>query len=235
MNIVGMMRVKNEARWIRKSVESILRLCDRVVILDDHSTDGTLDVLCSMHYGGARLWVIASPFEGLQEARDKNFLLDKCTDADWIIAIDGDEVLTDIAPLARAMMRTDRGCLSLPILYAWDRPDQIRVDGVYGNFRRESVFRPDGSRFHETVMGPNFHCGNVPPKIRETRAYAEAPLLHFGYMEQDDRIRKYAWYNRNDPHNASEDCYRHMVQGDIPEVPADAKLKHAGPLAFRPL
>jgi hypothetical protein len=33
-----------------------------------------------------------------------------------------------------------------------------------------------------------------------------------------------------DPNNAFEDNYRHCVQGDVPEVPASAVLRHAGPL-----
>jgi hypothetical protein len=55
-------------------------------------------------------------------------------------------------------------------------------------------------------------------------------LYHLGYMCPEDRLRKYQWYNTIDPENESEDRYRHMVQGDIPEVPAHLKLKHAGPL-----
>jgi len=231
MNVVGMIRVKNEARWIRESIESLLPLCSRVVLFDDHSTDGTREIVDSI----PMVSLICSPFEGLNEARDKNCLLGFCQDADWIISIDGDEVLTDATRLLDAMQTTREKCLSLPILYAWDAPDQIRIDGVYGNFRRESVFRPDGSLFHDSGSGPNFHCGNVPPKIRESRGFAEAPLLHYGYMNRADRLRKFVWYNRQDPNNYSEDCYRHIMQGDVDDVPADMKLKHAGPLEFRKL
>jgi hypothetical protein len=49
-------------------------------------------------------------------------------------------------------------------------------------------------------------------------------------MRRSDRLMKYRWYNTTDPNNEREDCYRHMVQGDLPEVPAYLKLKRAGPL-----
>ena len=55
-------------------------------------------------------------------------------------------------------------------------------------------------------------------------------LLHYGYLHREDRVRKYRWILSIDPNNEAEDYYRHSVQGDIPEVPADLKLKHAGPL-----
>ena len=225
-----MMRCKNEARWIRRSIESILPLCNAgVAVFDDHSTDGTAEIAASIP-GVANM---RSPFSGLNEARDKNFLLAAIAPCDWIIAIDGDEELRAPEALASAMQTSKALCLSLPIWYLWDREDQMRVDGVYGNYHRESVFRPRrDARFHEGPP-PNFHCGNVPPMLRDRREIVNAPLLHYGYMERDDRLRKYSWYNAKDPLNHSEDCYRHMVQGDIVEVPTDAVLKHGGPLKLR--
>ena len=232
-----MLRVKNEARWIKRSIESIAPLCNAGIwVLDDNSTDDTLELAWA-----AGACVIPSPFVTLNEARDKNMLLQMALHAkpDWIICIDGDEELSgDYRDNLALTMRTTRAySISLPIWYLWDRPDQLRVDGVYGNFHRESVFRPvPGARFHEAGSGPNFHGGNVPsipPSLRDRREVVNAPLLHYGYMERDDRLRKYSWYNAKDPDNRAEDCYRHMVQGDIVQVPADAVLKHAGPLKLR--
>ena len=187
MIIAGMLRVKNEARWIKRSIESIAPLCNAGIwVLDDNSTDDTLELAWA-----AGACVIPSPFVTLNEARDKNMLLQMALHAkpDWIICIDGDEELSgDYRDNLALTMRTTRAySISLPIWYLWDRPDQLRVDGVYGNFHRESVFRPvPGARFHEAGSGPNFHCGNVPsipPSLRDRREVVNAPLLHYGYME----------------------------------------------------
>ena len=228
-----MMRCRNESRWIKRSIESIAPLCNGgIAVFDDHSTDGTAEIAASI----TGVALMRSPFTELNEARDKNLILAGIrADADWVVAIDGDEELRAPEALASAMQTSKALCLSLPIWYLWDREDQMRVDGVYGNFHRESVFRPrPGARFHEGPA-PNFHCGNVPPVLRERREIVNAPLLHYGYIERDDRLRKYSWYNAKDPDNHSEDCYRHMVQGDIVEVPHDAVLKHGGPLSLRQL
>ena len=237
MNVFGMMRVKNEARWIRRAVESIAPICDRIVVLDDHSTDGTAREAIA---GGADYNICFSPFDGLDEVRDKNYLLDIAleTRPDWIICIDGDEVLRDGAAsvLLTAMKTTLCRALALPIWYLWDSEGQRRVDGVYGSMTRVSAFRPGPERFEGTasVFGANFHCGNAPQSIIG-RGVVDAPLLHYGYMHREDRIRKFRWYNLNDPMNDKEDRYRHTVQGDIAEVPASARLMHAGPLELRPL
>lgn len=232
MNVIGLMRVKNEARWIYRCIQSILPVCQRIVVLDDHSTDATPEILASIP--GVEL--IESRFDGLDEARDKNFLLDSVrAEADWVLMIDGDEMLIEHGAstvLRRAMATTQMRCISLPILYAWDREDQIRVDGVYGNFRRQSVFRPGTARFHSRGAA-NFHCGNVPAEIRPSVSYLETPLLHFGYMHAPDRVRKYQWYNEKDPNNDAEDRYRHMVVGDL--FAADSVFRHGGPLELREL
>jgi len=234
MLIIGMLRIRNESRWIKRVIESILPLCSRVHVFDDNSIDDTVAICRSI----PGVLVTSSPWDTTDEARDKNALLDQVDrhgGADWLIHIDGDEVLTHSARLADAIHTTYSACLSLPVLYLWDTEDQIRVDGVYGDFMRESAFRYRGERFKRTSAGGSFHCGNVPEEVRANRGYVKAPLLHFGYLHREDRIRKLAWYRSIDPDNKHEDNYRHIAQGDIPEIPADAKMKHGGPLELRPL
>jgi hypothetical protein len=64
-------------------------------------------------------------------------------------------------------------------------------------------------------------------------ADTDIKFWHYGYMDREDRIKKYRYYQSVDPNNELEDGYRHIVQGDIPEVPADAVLKVAGPLKLQ--
>lgn len=234
--IVGMMRVKNEARWISAAIVSLAGACERIHVLDDHSTDET-PKLCQNF--GDRIVLHSSPFEGLDEARDKNYLLDRIrlaeTKASWILAIDGDELLSNPREIRASVECGAIDCYSLQVLYLWNRPDLIRLDGVYGHFWRPSLFKlRAGDRFKSTKNGGNFHCGNVPGSF-ERSAYSRARLMHFGYMDPEDRKRKFYWYNEIDPGNQLEDCYRHMIQGDPGGPAADSKLRHAGPLVLKKL
>lgn len=236
MTIAAMLRVKNEARWIEQVIDSILPLSSDIVVLDDHSTDDTVAIA-----NGAGATVIPSPFEGLDEARDKNFLLGAvmATKADWVLCIDGDEVL-EPSGIEKIHLELDTwpitarppDAFSFRILYLWDRPDQIRTDGIYGKFQRPSLFRlKPGQKFRTTPYGKNFHCGNVPDFMGAQTT--DIGLLHYGYLHREDRLRKYAWYNEMDPKNSFEDGYRHMVIGDL--FPAESKFRHAGPLKVEPL
>ena len=169
------MRVKNESRWIARAVQSILPVCSRVYVFDDSSVDTTAK---EARDAGAE--VILSRLKGTDEVRDKNLLLDligsRVPDTDWIIMIDGDEVLQHAERLEDTIRQTPMDCVSLPVLYLWDREDQVRIDGVYGNFRRESAFRLTAERFRATTHGGNFHCGNVPAGLRSRCAYVKAAI-----------------------------------------------------------
>ncbi len=236
--IVGMLRIKNEARWIGEVIESLLPLCGHVFVLDDHSTDRTPAICRSF---GERLTLWESPFHGLDESRDKNWLLGRTlekSDPDWILLVDGDEILSpeSVDILRRECSIGTARAWSLRILYLWERRDLVRMDGVYGKFRRPSLFRPTpGQSFMGTSAGGNFHCSSIPSELFSVVSLSEARLLHLGYMLREDRLRKFRWYNERDPHNAMEDGYKHMVLGDLPEYPASLKTHWAGPLRLEAL
>jgi hypothetical protein len=90
----------------------------------------------------------------------------------------------------------------------------------------------EGFRFQRTRFGGNFHCSSVPQEMLHHAEKTGVRLKHWGYIHREDRIRKYKFYNTADPANLSEDCYRHMVIGDL--YPADSRFKHAGPLELVP-
>lgn len=247
--IIGVLRVRNEQRWIKRVIESLVPVCERVIVLDDRSDDDTPAICESL---GCQ--VIRSPFNTLNESRDKDFLLTEAFkyvpsqwhgrhDAPfWALAIDGDEVLVENdQPLVKQIVHEPNAvCYSLKIQYLWDSENQWRVDGVYKDFARPSLFRlmNPNFRYKTTPFGKdnaNFHCSSIPQELLHYSRPSDARLLHFGYIDADLRRRKYEWYNTIDPNNHGEDCYRHCVQGDTPTVPAHARLKWAGPMELRPL
>jgi glycosyltransferase involved in cell wall biosynthesis len=252
VNIFAALRVKNEARWIERVILSVLPLCQRVFVLDDHSTDGTADICEAI---GPQVQVYRSTFEGLDETRDRQFILDRmcesvpCEEIDWLsgredspywaLAIDGDEELIPGGQDAiQAFVQKSRDhAAKLRVLYLWDSVNQIRIDGVYARLARPSLFRlmNRAFKFQETPWGGNFHCSSIPQELlhRAQPTCVGADLLHYGYMDHQDRLRKYEWYNRIDPNNTGEDSYRHMVIGDL--FPADSVFRWAGPLELKPL
>lgn len=244
--IVSALRVKNEDRWIEEVLQA-LKWCSKIYLFDDNSTDDTRAIA---ERNNAK--VMHSPFEGLDESRDKEYLVEKIAEEwgpeAWVLMVDGDEVLE---PAGRGKIldsiKSNPGAraFSLPIYYLWNSRKQIRVDGVYGTFRRPSLFKIGTKyEFRRSGAPAHLHCSSVPAYLVMQTVKCDASLLHLGYMRREDRIRKWKYYNSIDPTNRVEGykpeypergSYPHIVQGDIPEVPANIRIMHAGPLQLREL
>lgn len=235
---VGMLRIKNEASNIAEVIESILPLCNKIYILDDHSTDATVEI-CNRYL--PHVQVFPSPFTGLNESRDKNYLYDeiirRCR-PEYILCIDGDEVLEDRGPemiWETVVRKPDVNSFVLKISFLWNDRGTERVDRIYSDFWRPSLFKPfhevPGSedsrklltefRFMATPFGrvvgddkPNLHCSSVPQRFIHGRQMCKVRLKHYGYVERETRVKKLDFYTSCDWKNAAEDCYRHITQGD---------------------
>lgn len=221
-HIVGALRVKNEARWITDVIKSMTPICDHIVLFDDGSSDNTVEL--AFGASDQKLVVVHTPFNTMDEARDKDLLLSMAAaqpTVDWIVMIDGDEVLEPLAPmrLVAAIESADKlnvSVLSMQVCYLWDSPNMWRTDGLYGDYFRPSMFKVAGVnrdklKFTRTGNGPNLHCSNFPQGLPGGVSKINCRLLHYGYMYAEDRQRKYEWYNKIDPNNRVEDGYKHIV------------------------
>ena len=215
VNIIGLYRVKNEERWIKESLERTLQVAEKVILFDDHSTDMTRQIAMSMK----NVFVVQSPFEGLDEARDKDHLLKLALleNPRWVVFIDGDEVLTKRATNEiRAIATGPGGMIRFRIVFLWDEVYQERYDGVYARMcqpRMFSLFDQDAANlsYRRTGFGGNFHCGQVPFTHKGPIRYAYSEIKHYGYLHEADRIRKHQWYNEQDPGNTLEGEYAHVI------------------------
>lgn len=210
--------------------------------MDDHSTDDTAAIA-----GASGAVVLPSPYEGHDEGRDKTWLVEQIAKEQpigtWVLMIDGDEILeaNGQARIRQAIAsRPSAKAFRLHVIYLWDSRTTIRTDGAYSKRNRPSLFRMLGNySFKRTGFAGNMHPGCAPAACAPAEAKPAANLIHLGYMAREDRIAKWNYYNSIDPTNEAEGydrtrpemgSYPHMVQGDIPEVPAEARLKHGGPL-----
>lgn len=221
MTYAGMLRVKNVERWVEEVLFSLKGVVSQVFLFDDHSSDRTLEIVESF---GSFVRVIPSPYpeNELNEARDKDWLLSilMLEAPDWVVAIDGDEVLEKQGgeKIRAIATREEVAVMRFKVEYLWDAPDRVRVDGIYGRFYRPSAFRLRGQDFEELTyrttgagQGANLHCSNYPLGIRGAEVITNIRLKHYGYLDAADRIVKYLYYNRVDPGNQAEDEYRHIM------------------------
>jgi len=93
--LVGALRVKNEELFLERTIEQACSYIDELAILDDFSTDKTIEIISRICYKCSTPYrIIYSPDKRYHEGRDRDLLLNLVHEmnADWCIQIDADEV-----------------------------------------------------------------------------------------------------------------------------------------------
>lgn len=87
--IVGIVLVRNEDRFVRRVVENITGFCDRIILADNASTDGTATILRDLAEsdpGRREYHRLESP------AESHGLLADLAGSDTWVFGVDGDEI-----------------------------------------------------------------------------------------------------------------------------------------------
>jgi hypothetical protein len=245
--LAACLRVKNEGRWIYRVLRALDGIADVALILENGSDDITRDEIqrASDDCASLKVYSYARRSERSDEGQDRQDLLGfaRAYGAQWYLNVDGDEELTEGEPgelrrlLSSALTRSVVPTFCLQKMYLWNaseslRPETLRVDRWYSAAIFPQIFRvTDSLQFRSIKNGIHTQTSGTRG---QNLFLPTVKLWHYGYMLRQDRIAKWKFYNSIDPNNQAEDRYRHTVQGDVPEVPADARLAMAGPLRLIP-
>lgn len=223
MRILGLMRVRNEGRWLERCLAA-QDFCERIILLDDNSTDNTPDICRRFDNVDYRRKTVD---RGYDEGADREWLAREARaySPDWICSMDGDEVLLPgsyqlLAPLfAQAACRV----IEIHALHLWGDEQSVRVDGNFSQQYRQRFWRfPAG----ELTYQP-WHCA-LPDQIGAPFARAGVQFLHYGYLTAADRLRHFQRELRLGRDGAI------LVQGDPGGPLASANLS-GEPLRVEPL
>lgn len=221
-NIIAILRIKNEERWIKKCLDAASEIVSGFVILDDGSTDSTTSI-CKKFSNVLELYEQSDlPFD---EVRDKNMLLKIALkyNPDLILSLDGDEI---IQPNAKNILfeeinviYPDAPVFEFQSLFVWDKPNQYRFDGVYGNIWYKRLLRlknqPLNISYEPTGYPGNAHSTRLPSNCIgwNNPVRSKIKILHYGYYDEELRKTKYDFYTKLDPNNINFDGYRHIIGG----------------------
>jgi len=172
----------DDEKYIEKCIKSILYLDEIIIVIDQKSKDGTERIIKKLKKKNPHIKIFKRKWQGFPKQR--NFSMSKAT-GDWILIIDGDEILETDYNLHR---------------YVKEIGEKENIDAfqLYIHNEKKGVTRICRNfRLWKNNVGIEYSCGmheNIDEslsKIKETRplrtmGLPKVKLLHYGYDLSDE-------------------------------------------------
>jgi len=211
-NLVCLLPVRNGARYLPGYFESVARVADAVVALDDGSNDDTHDILSSESLVKVLITNPPRPnYEGWDDAMNRNRLLDAASNLEprWIMSLDADERLdpSDSDAMTRFI---EEGAVHgegylLQVYRMIGNTDQYDLAELWVG--RLFAWEP-GLRFPTR----RFHGGALPVSMPEAN-YRRTTLRiqHLGDLDTRRRSERLAKYLEVDPKREHQRSYLNLL------------------------
>ena len=180
MNVSAVMIVKNGARTIRKSLES-LREFDDVIVYDNGSTDET--VIVAREFPNVNL--IEGNFDGFGTTKNRAASYAK---NDWILIIDSDEVVDEELLHALKTKLLDPKSIYIVNFLAFYKEIQIKHCG-WNNQKIRRLYNKTVTRFNDNAVHENIIDEGMK------KEFIEGNMKHYSYMSISDFIVKLDRYS----------------------------------------
>lgn len=199
------MIVRNEEnRYLKRVLESAKEYIDEAVIIDDGSTDGTVDIIKNT-LTGVKTTIIEnkeSKFASEWKLRRQQWEETIKTNPNWIIFLDADEMFEDkFKDEIRELIKDKYTDLYRFRLYDMWSEEKYR-DDMY--WKAHTNYMPFLMRYQSNFKyifnEKNQHCGRMPQNIGDLpQKMSLLRVKHYGWAKEEDRIAKYERYKKLDP------------------------------------
>lgn len=174
------MIVKNEEKYIAKSIDSVKDIVNEIVIVDTGSTDSTLDILKNYN-----VKLYNYKWEN-DFASARNFAINKIK-SDWILFLDADEILDEASKdnLINYVNTTKLdGCHFIVYNYRAENQNDFTIHYAFRLFRNNKGYYYKG-KIHEQIFNDKYR--NITSRFSNE----EIILHHYGYsvevLEKKDK------------------------------------------------
>lgn len=237
-------RVRNQADMLKKSLFRTSQFADEIIVLCDRCTDGTADVAASFSKVTEVIHLppktkpesikIHKYMKGLPHAkteswdlyRDRFILMNaaKAHGADWIMALDADEILEDSFThkyVHQLMNPMDPTVLSYSFKFCTFFLGQThyRTDGVFGRMRGLRMWRSLPNQHPRLIRRKrrcSLHCPTLSPFNTHN---LRTRIKHYGYESPELCRKKYDFYTQLDPKPdkgyIGPEGYKHLISSTI--------------------
>ncbi|MFM8596849.1 MAG: glycosyltransferase family 2 protein [Flavobacteriales bacterium] len=202
MKLSGVIITYNEARNIRRCLDSLLEVCDEILVLDSFSTDQT-EAIC-LEYG---VRFEKNAFEG--HIQQKNEALRRATHS-WVLSLDADEALS--APLKNCIIAL-KASNPAPAAFQMNR-----LTNYCGTWIKHSGWYPDTKV--RLVYKELAHWGGVNPhdQLLPNQGLPvlllQGDLLHYSYYTKADHFKQIAYFSQI----AAKELFAKKIKSSWPKI-----------------
>lgn len=196
--------VYNESKNLPKYLKYIEPYVDFIVALDDGSTDNTKTILRS---SDKLKYLIERPKKkeigDWNEIKNREELLNKAKElgADWAIALDPDERFEEsfLKNLRSIVESSDQNTVfGLRFRELWNKHDQFRVDGIWGEKVRYCLF-PLNREIIYKIGRQKLHYRWYPDSLIGHEFLLDYDMYHLKMILPEERKKRAKLYNKLDP------------------------------------
>jgi len=212
MKISAVINTFNDEVNLRRCLESVEKVVDEIVLVDMHSSDGTIKT--AKDYGAK---VYSHAYTRYVEPA-RNFALSKAT-GDWILVIDSDEELPEsLAKTLKEEIKTKKfDYLAIP-----------RKNLIFGKWIKHSHWWPDYNVrfFKKGKVAWSSKIHSVPftkGQGKELEAKEESALIHHNYKTLADYLERNLRYSKIQAEELVKDGYQFSFK-DLITKPANEFL-----------
>ena len=211
--VVGLLPARNAADDLREYFESIARVVDAVVALDDGSTDETADILAAEPLVQLLLRnPVRATYRGWDDSANRNRLLAAAVELEpqWFLFLDSDERLDpDDAAALRAFIERDAVEGSAYGMRVFRMIDD-RTHWDRGTLWVYRLFARDGDH---ALPEQRLHFVPIPPSIpRERWVRTTVRIQHLAGLTESRRRRRFEKYLEADPFNTFQPSYANLLE-----------------------
>ncbi|MCC7124800.1 MAG: glycosyltransferase [Acidobacteria bacterium] len=231
--LLAVVSFRNERHYLPGLLDNLSPQVDGIIGLDDGSSDGSAEIAAAHPAVIEVIRCSRREPHRLDERRNRRLLIDAAGrhGAEWVLAVDADERIEDTFRDGAERLIRDNGAEG-PLAYwlvlreLWDRPDQYRVDGIWGRKQVARLFRWRAD--HDFGPPRALHGHWAPENSRlpgDWFAHSGLVVYHLRMIREADRVRRRDRYARLDPHNEWQAIgYDYLVDTDglgLAPLPAD--------------
>jgi len=206
MKLVAILRAKNEILVIRNCLSRLSELVNEIIVLDNGSTDGTLNA-----YKEFPKVVKILQTEEYHEGRDKILLLEeaKKRNPDWILWIDSDEIFEKhfTRNVIEKYMQSKHNRITFRLCHFWQSEKRCRIDKVFFLYS----LHPQRSMWRNVPVAyfkdQKMHNGDIRG-IKGGYYISPYRLKHYGYVFKEKTKNKMNAYEKID--KSGDRVYDHL-------------------------